>query len=483
MRSRFPAAAFLAHLGIAAAVTGCSVGPDYEHPQTTTPDHWDALPESPEPDQTQAAIASDWWKSFRHSDLDQLIAHAQAGSFDLAAAVARVRQADAQLRIASAPLLPAVGLSAGASRAGSQVTSIGKGVSYNTYNLILGASYELDFWGKNADAAQAAQANLDATRFNRQTTLLTLNASVATTYFTILSLSDRIKVAQHNLVNAQHTLEAFQARMGVGLASALDIAQQESIVAEQRAALPPLQQALRQNLYALATLSGDLPESLKLADQSLDAVAIPSVGPGLPSTLLTRRPDVLSSEAQLVAANANIKQAIASIFPSIVLTAQGGVESGALNTLMQPTGALFSLGAGLTQPIFKGEALLGGIELAHAQYDELLANYRKSVVAAFQDVESALVSVDMTAKQETAQRYAADTALRAYEISQEQLKSGTADILTVLNVQRTLFQAQDQLLQIRLAHLAAIVGLYRSLGGGWSIDQPESNPEKLSRLE
>jgi NodT family efflux transporter outer membrane factor (OMF) lipoprotein len=463
-------------LGIAAAVTGCSVGPDYEHPQTTTPDHWDAQPESPEPDQTQAAIASDWWKSFRHSDLDQLIAHAQAGSFDLAAAVARVHQADAQLRIASAPLLPAVGLSAGASRAGSQVTSIGKGVSYNTYNLILGASYELDFWGKNADAAQAAQANLDATRFNRQTTLLTLNASVATTYFTILSLTDRINVAQHNLTNAQNTLEAFQARMSVGLASALDIAQQESIVAEQRAALPPLTQALRQNIYALAVLAGRLPETLAFDSQSLDAITLPDVNPGLPSSLLARRPDVQRSEAMLISANASIKQAIASVFPSIVLTAQGGVESGALNTLLQPGGLLYSLGASLTQPIFKGEALQGGIDLARAQYDELLTDYRKTVIAAFQDVESSLVTVDMTAKQEKAQRFAVDTAMTAYQITQEQLKSGTADILTVLNVQRTLFQSQDQLLQTRLAHLTAIVGLYRSLGGGWSVKTPDTPP-------
>lgn len=464
------------------ALAGCSVGPDYVPPATTPPDRWDATAASDTPTPPRQAVASDWWKSFRHTALDRLIAHAQAGSFDLAAATARVRQADAQLRIARAGLLPALSLSADAGRSGSQIPSFGKGVDYNTYDMILGASYELDFWGKNADAAQAAQAGLDASRYDRQTALLTLNASVANTYFTILSLSDRISVARRNLSNAQNTLEAFQARMSVGLASALDIAQQESVVADQRAAIPPLAQALRQNVYALAVLSGDLPEALKFDTQSLDAISLPEIDPGLPSALLARRPDVQRSEAQLIAANASIKQAIASVFPSIVLTAQGGVESGALNTLLQPGGLLYSLGASLAQPIFKGEALEGGIDLARAQYDELLADYRKTVLAAFQDVESALTAVDMTAKQEREQRFAVDTAKTAYEITQEQLKSGTADILTVLNVQRTLFLAQDQLLQIRLAHLVAIVGLYRSLGGGWSMEadtktQAENRPK------
>ena len=206
MRFGYPKAAFLALLGL---MSGCSVGPDYEHPQTALPDHWDATTDR----EIKAAVASDWWASFRHTDLDSLIARAQKGSFDLAAAVARVAQADAQLRIASAPLLPTIGLTGGAGRSGSQTLTSGKGAQYNNFNLVMGASYELDFWGKNADARQAALANLNASRFDRQTTLLTLNASVASTYFTILSLSDRIKVAEHNLSNSQTTLEG---RNGVG---------------------------------------------------------------------------------------------------------------------------------------------------------------------------------------------------------------------------------------------------------------------------
>jgi outer membrane protein TolC len=189
----------------------------------------------------------------------------------------------------------------------------------------------------------------------------------------------------------------------------------------------------------------------------------------LPSDLLKRRPDVQKAEAQLIAANATTKYNIASVYPSISLTAQGGVESNALRTLFDPVGAMFSIGASLLQPVFKGDALEGGIDLSKARFKELSFTYQKTVVSAFQDVENALVAVEMTGKQEEAQKAAVATAQHAQEIVLAQMRSGTVDILTVLNVQRTLFQAQDQLVQVKLAHVQALVQLFLALGGGWSV--------------
>ena len=449
---------------LAVTIAACSVGPDYQRPDAPAPQSWSATDSD-----ALGLVSITWWREFGHPQLDRIMESALSGNFDLAVAQARVHQADAQLRISSSSLFPTVALSGQASRQQEQNLSSGKQYHYNTFNLLPGASYELDFWGKNRDLSDIAQANADSSRYNLDIARLTVQASVANTYFTILALQDRIAVAQSNLDNALTTLDAFQARVTVGTASGLDVSQQESVVAEQRAALPPLNLQLRQNLFALAILTGNLPEALQVERNILDTDHLPVLGAGLPSQLLTRRPDIAQAEAQLIAANANLKYSIASVFPSISLTAQGGGQSNAFSNVFSPAGQLFSLGASLTQPIFKGGALQGGIDLAHGQIEELAATYQKTMISAFQDVESALAGVELTAKQEEAQKIAVATALHAQEIVQAQMQSGTVDILTVLNVQRTLYQAQDTLVQVKLAHIQALISLYRALGGGWSL--------------
>lgn len=451
----------------AIALTACSVGPDYHRPETPTPAAWQAGTAT-----GGTWPARDWWRGFNTPSLDQFMGEAQAANFDIAAAVARVRQADAQVKIAGAALLPTVQAGGGVSRTRSVATTPKAGgtpVGVDTYSAVLIASYEVDFWGRYADQVQSAKATADATRFDQQTTALSVQATVANTFFTIAALQDRIRVARNNLAAAESILEAFRARSVAGTAGGLDIAQQESVVAEQRASLPPLEQQLRQNVYALAILVGKLPEAVKIPETTLDTVALPAVAAGLPSGLLQRRPDVQFAEAELIAANANTKAAVASVFPNISLTAQGGVESTALSSLLSPSGVLYSLASSFTQPIFAGGALEGGIELNEARFDELVQDYRKAVISAFGDVETALVAVEMTDRQEEAQRAAVVTAQRAYDIAQAQLYSGTIDILTVLNTQRTLFLAQDLLVQARLAHAQAVVSLFRAVGGGWEV--------------
>jgi NodT family efflux transporter outer membrane factor (OMF) lipoprotein len=209
------------------------------------------------------------------------------------------------------------------------------------------------------------------------------------------------------------------------------------------------------------------PESVRIRGGSLNSIAIPRVTPGLPSELLAQRPDVREAEAQLAAANANVANARAQFLPSITLTGEGGYQSAILKTLLRPESAFYTLTAGLTQPIFEGGRLLGNLDLQKGRQDELLQNYRKSVISAFSDVETALVNVRQTALRERLQRAVVDSSRRAFDISEQRLREGTIDLVTVLQTQQTLYTALDTLVVARLAHIQAIVSLYQALGGGW----------------
>ncbi|MGB3867057.1 MAG: TolC family protein, partial [Xanthobacteraceae bacterium] len=215
------------------------------------------------------------------------------------------------------------------------------------------------------------------------------------------------------------------------------------------------------------TLVARPPEAIRVAGGSLNGINAPRVTPGLPSELLIQRPDIRRQEASLAAATANIGAARAQFFPSIQLTGQGGYQSAALAALFSPHAAFFSLAAGLTQPIFDGGAIQGNFELSKARQDELLQTYRSTVVSAFADVDIALVAVKQTSEKLRLQRIVVTASRRAFQLAEQQLRAGTADIVTVLNTQLTLFQAEDSLSQAQLARLLAIVSLYQALGGGW----------------
>jgi NodT family efflux transporter outer membrane factor (OMF) lipoprotein len=304
-------------------------------------------------------------------------------------------------------------------------------------------------------------------RFDQQVVALTVVTNVANTWFTALALADRLVVAQRNLADAQQTLAVIRGRLDAGTASALDLAQQESLVAGERAVIPNFRNQLEQELIGLGILIGRPPEAITVRPGSLDTLSLPPVSPGLPSALLQRRPDVAEAEAQLVAANFDIKVARAAFFPSIQLTGSYGFANAALNTLFTPGGTLVSLAAGLTQPLFDGGLLRGQLEQAKGRYDELLADYRKSVVQAFTDVEDALTAWRFTTEQEALQRQAVATAQRAANIARAQMQAGTADVTTVLQAETTLFNAADTLAQVRLARFQALLNLYKALGGGW----------------
>jgi outer membrane protein, multidrug efflux system len=423
-----------------------------------------------------------WWRGFRSRELTALIEEAQQGNLDIAAAVGRILQADAQARLAGAPLLPNLDLGGDATRSrASRTTSSGgsdgatsrSGRSERvTYSGSLQASYEIDFWGKNRAALRAAEENAVASRFNREVVHLTTTATVANAFFQALAAQDQLRVARNNESSASRILDLIQQRLQVGTASELDIAQQESLVATQRAAIPLLEQQLRQSIHALAVLLGRAPEFFALRGGSMNQIAIPRVTPGLPSDVLAQRPDIRQAEALLASANADVESARAAFFPSISLTGQGGYQSAALRTLFRPESLFYNVAGSLTQPIFDGGRLMGDYDLQRGRQEELLQLYRKTIIQAFADVENALVAVQQGARRERLQRDVVAASRRAFGISESRLREGTIDLVTLLNTQQALFQAEDAAAQARLAHLQAIVSLYQALGGSWIADPP-----------
>jgi NodT family efflux transporter outer membrane factor (OMF) lipoprotein len=412
--------------------------------------------------------SADWWHGFGSSQLDDLIAQARRANDDIAAAIARVRQADAQAQISGAPLFPGVDVSGNATRQRQKPSGAGAGVTpvtFSQFNLLASASYQLDFWGKNRATWDAASLAATASRYDRATVELTVMTSVATTYFQALELHDRLNVAEQDLSTAQTILDDLRFEETV----ALDVAQQETTVAVLNASIPPLRQQLRQTVDSLAVLVGKTPQELDAPGGALTDLSEPVVGPGLPSELLARRPDVAQAEAQLMSANANMAAARAAFFPSIDLAADGGFVSAALSSFFTPANKVFALSGAVTQQIFAGGALVGQYRLSKGRYAELLADYHKSVISAFSNVEDALVAAQQTAEQYRREQDAVAKARRAYEITEEQLHAGTVNVLTVLNTQSALFSAQDALVQVRFAHFQALVELFSALGGGWQL--------------
>jgi NodT family efflux transporter outer membrane factor (OMF) lipoprotein len=446
-----------------AALSACSVGSHYRRPEIPAPAAWTSADGMP-----ADWPSSQWWDGFQSPELLQLIGAAEQTNDDLKAALARVEEADAQARIAGAALYPSLQADGGATRAHQVVPGLGPNPqTASQFTAGLSASYQLDFWGKNREARQAALELAAASRFDQQTVRLSVLASVATTYFQTLEVRDRLQYARENLKSAEGILKGLRTEQSIGTATALDVAQQATTVATLSASIPPLVEQLGQSKDALAILTGQSPESLQLGDGTLTALSEPMIGAGLPSQLLVRRPDVAEAEANLRSANANIAVARAALLPDMALTGSGGFASMALSTLFNPISRVYDVSAGLTQPIFEGGALTGQYQYSKARYRELLADYHKAVISAFGNVEDSLIALEQTSDQLQRQQLAASSAKSAFDYAQKQFHAGTINILTLLNTESALFTAQDLLVQVKYARLQALVGLFNALGGGW----------------
>jgi NodT family efflux transporter outer membrane factor (OMF) lipoprotein len=335
----------------------------------------------------------------------------------------------------------------------------------NTFGAGLAASYELDLWGRLRANRDGALASLQASAFDRDAVQLTVSAAVASTWLQSVALQERSAIGQRNLASAERLLTLVETRARTGAATSLEVARQQGLVATQRRALASVRQQAEDARTALQVLLGQT-QVLETTSNRFATLSLPAIGAGLPSELLTRRPDIARAEAQLESADANVLSARAALLPSLNLDV--GLSSGG-NTLRRVfESPVYALAAALTAPIFNAGHLAAGRELAEARREELLANYRQNIVTAFGEVETALNATTRLDEQLAAQAEELAQAERALALAESRYRAGAETPIVLLDTQRTLYTTQDAAVQLKFARLQAAVSLYRALGGGWS---------------
>lgn len=409
-------------------------------------------------------IDADWWKVFANAELDRLIRMAEEQSPDIAIAIAAERQAEAVARIAGAGRWPGLDLELGGARNGGNNTSERRWHSAN-----LAASYELDLWGRQKALRDSAQAGLQLSRFDHDSIRLGLAANVANLWLGALALREQMDIAATDLELLERSLALTEARQRAGSADQLDVARQRGLQAERQRSLAALRQEYTNTCLALGTLLGRT-ERIEPQPASLSELTLPAIDAGLPSQLLTRRPDLARAEAELAAADADVAAARAAMLPRINLGASalaGGQQL--LDIFSNPAYSLF---AALARPIFDGGRLSATRDLAVARRESLLQAYRSAVIAAFADTQNALNATVGTDAQLEAQREVVRQAEIAWQRAEARYRAGALGMIELIDSQRNLYAARNQLLADRLGRYRAAIALFRALGGGWSEAMP-----------
>lgn len=438
---------------------GCSLTPDYNRPDVSTP-AWRSAENSP-----TVQIAADWWKEFGSAELDMLMEQALTHNNNLQASLHRVEQARANLQMAGASLLPSASIAAKTMNGPIQAFNItdrrNKGVPEVT--LDGGISYEIDLFGANRARSDAARASLLGTQYAYDAMALIVMGDVAQGYFNVLSLHERERIARNNLKSVRDTLSVTQDRFQVGARTSLDIAQQEAVLSNTEAELASIEQQLALAQNALAILVGEPPQIFSVSEQNLKNINIPPLAILQPSELLQRRPDIRKAEADLIAANADIGAARAAFYPKINLGAN-------LLAAFNPAATTLALTSSLYAPIFQGGRLEGGLNRAQARQAELAENYQQTVLVSFREVEDALATVKTTKKREEALRCSAAKARDAYNIAQKQYDLSVLDFQQSLDAQRLMLKADDVYARARFETIAARIDVFKAMGGGWNED-------------
>ncbi|KAF0103854.1 MAG: NodT family efflux transporter outer membrane lipoprotein [bacterium] len=445
------------------ALAGCqAVGPDYTRPAVALPASYAAASE-----EGQARVRADWWTLFGDPLLDELIARTQAGNFDLQAAVARVEQAEAALRVVGAAQAPSLDLDAGARRMRSSTETGMPMPQYSSeFGLGLSTAFELDFWGRLRRAEEAARANFLASRHARDSLRISLAGMLANTYFSLRALDAELAVNREALVSREETLRIVGSRVEGGVASPLDLRQAEGDLAAGQAQLANLRRLRALAESQLALLVGT--PGLRIDAGSLyDLPLPPPPPPGLPSDLLQARPDLRQAEEELIANNARIGVAKAALYPNISLTGALGSRSQDLANLFSAGAQTWSLGVGLLLPVFDGGAGRARVDQASARQREALAAYQQAIHNAFREVGDALVEVREHAIAEAAQDRRVGATAQALELARVRYEAGYSGYLEVLVAQRGLNESQLAQVLTRRARLIAAVDLFKALGGGW----------------
>jgi NodT family efflux transporter outer membrane factor (OMF) lipoprotein len=440
-------------------LASCSFTPDYARPEVQAPSAWQVADSA-----EQAVVDADWWKNFESEELNRYMAIALADNNDLQAGIYRIEQSRAALKSSGASLMP----SASASGSGSKTrTNPAEGKTTTTSSLRGGASvsYELDLFGANRADVEAAEAGLLGAQLDQDALALVTMGDVASQYFTILNLNERLRIADKNLDIARDVLRIVQARFDAGSETALTVSQQKSSLASSEASRVSLAEQLATAQNAFSILLARNPGDVKVENDTLIGLTVPDIAAGQPSSLLERRPDLKSAEADLIAANANIGAAKAAFFPSVSLGLDWSIASAGFG---DPVSIATSLASALSAPLFQGGRLEAGVEQATARQKELAENYQQTVLVAFREVEDALISVKAAQERELSLRTAMTEAQRSYDLTKDLYDAGSIDFRTLLDVQRTLLSAEDSYTQERLTRLNSAITLYLALGGGWA---------------
>ncbi len=437
-------------VALSLALSACSLAPNYQRPEMALPTGWSNVAGVGATQQNTSLF----WQDLGSVELDRLIDQVLAQNLDLEAALQRIDQARAQAKIASSPLYPNVSASGSSSRTFQNFKDT------NSANIGGGVSYEVDLWGKNRNTAKSADFRLNATEFDRDALRLVVTSDATNFYAQVLSLNDRIGIAEFNLKNAEEILRIIEARFAQGGVSGLEVSQQRVAVNGFRIALATLVEQRSTTANALAILLGVAPQTFSTPSATLATLTLPPVNLTLPATLLTARPDIESAEAGLRAANADIGVARAAFFPSLTLNLNTVVSAG----FGGPAAAATQIASSLIAPIFTGGQLTGNLENVTARQKELAAQYRKTVLTAFQEVEDALAELKSANDRAALSSATVAESQNAYDIAKARFDAGAIDFLTLLDTQRTLYVAQDNQISVNQNQLFAFVQLRKALG-------------------
>jgi multidrug efflux system outer membrane protein len=451
----------------ATLLAGCMVGPNYHRPAVQTPASFRDLSNNPQA-QAQAASYADlpWWQVFQDPQLQELIRIAIKQNYDLQLATERINAARDQVAITRSSLFPQVAAN-GNFTGGKEGTFQTK---YNFFTSTADATFQLDFFGKLRRATEASRAELLATEDARQTVILTLVSDVASDYFTLLQLDLELQITHETVSTQQDSVKLTNFRLEHGVATKLDVLQAQQTLDTANAQLPDIERQIAQEENAISILLGNYPQAVPRGKPLVEQSLPPEVPPGMPSSLLERRPDIREAEQILVAANAEIGVAKAQFFPQISLTGSGGGSFGrssAFSSLMGSQLGIWSYGAQVSQPIFTGGALSGNLRLAKSQNQQALIAYRQAIQQAFGDVSNALIGYQKLHEVRLRQQDTVADLQESVRLSNMRYTGGTTTFLEVLDGQRALFTAELTLAGARGDEYQSLVQLYRSLGGGW----------------
>ena len=454
-------------------LSGCKVGPNFTPPKPAMPAAWTGATNSPAArtalNSGQPAGLVQWWTNFNDAKLMALVQEALKTNLDLQLAEARLRQARASRGVVAGALWPGVTASASYAREHSPASGSVPASTHDLFQAGLDALWEVDVFGGVRRDVESANANILAAQENIRDVRVSLVAEVALDYFQLRGFQQQIAVARNNLAAQQHTADITRQKFAAGFVSGLDVANADADVATTASAIPVLETSAQQSIYALSVLLARPPADLlgELSETQALPATPPVVPVGLPSDLLRRRPDIREAEAQLHAATAQIGVAVADFFPKFSLTGSLNYQNNLVRDLFSGASRFSSFGPAVSWPIFQGGSIAANVRLQKALRDQAFITYQKTVLAALQDVESSLIAFSKEWEHRKALSDAVTANRKAVDLSMQLYSQGQTDFLNVLNAQRSLYTAEDALVQSTRATATDLIAVYKALGGGW----------------